>query len=104
MLKPLSPYIADATAHIFYYTQHMATVHYQNGKFHVHREVTDNVKKTEQDKQSQAPQKQNSVTDHINVKQLSLFNPAKISSEKNILPPSGLYHTCIAGDYPPPRI
>ncbi|HAO47748.1 MAG TPA: hypothetical protein PLZ45_16265, partial [Ferruginibacter sp.] len=45
ILRPLSPYITDGIAHIFYYTQHMATVHYENGKFHVHKEVADDEKK-----------------------------------------------------------
>ena len=39
MLKPVLPYISDSINHIFFYAKHMATVHYENGKYHVHYET-----------------------------------------------------------------
>ncbi len=39
LCKPITPIISDAFAHAFYYSQHMATVHYENGKMHVHQEL-----------------------------------------------------------------
>jgi hypothetical protein len=38
-LKPVTPILSDTIAHAFYYSQHMATVHYENGKMHVHKEI-----------------------------------------------------------------
>ena len=39
VLKPVSPFIADTVEHILNYTKHMATVHYENGKYHLHTEL-----------------------------------------------------------------
>ncbi|MEO6406592.1 MAG: hypothetical protein ABIY51_05790 [Ferruginibacter sp.] len=39
LCKPIGPVITDAIAHAFYYSQHIATVHYENGKMHVHKEL-----------------------------------------------------------------
>ena len=45
IFKPVMPTIADTMAHIFWYSHHMATVHYENGKYHVHLEYADAAKK-----------------------------------------------------------
>lgn len=39
LLRPLLPVLEDFTAHIFWNSEHMATVHYENGKYHVHVEI-----------------------------------------------------------------
>lgn len=38
-LKPVLPVVADALAHLFWQRQHEATVHFENGKYHLHVEV-----------------------------------------------------------------
>ena len=38
MLKPAIPYVSDAVSHVLWYNEHMATVHLENGKYHVHKE------------------------------------------------------------------
>lgn len=106
ILKPVTPYISDAVAHVFFYAQHMATVHYQNGKFHVHREIIDNAKKTASDKESESPssKKQNSANDHIVLAQRhQVINLSSVKAY-HILASSSLMYTNISGDYPPPRI
>ncbi len=45
MLKPVMPYISDTVAHVFWYSQHMATVHYEDGKYHVHKEAVADIQK-----------------------------------------------------------
>ncbi|HNF02514.1 MAG TPA: hypothetical protein PKL81_11080 [Ferruginibacter sp.] len=65
MLKPVSPYISDTIAHIFYFAQHMATVHYENGKFHVHKEVIDVAKEEAAPKDQTSSKKDNSISDHL---------------------------------------
>lgn len=42
LLRPLIPVLADGLAHILWKTEHLATVHYENGKYHVHVEVAKN--------------------------------------------------------------
>jgi hypothetical protein len=39
ILKPLAPLAKDFFAHTFDQTNHMATVHFENGKYHVHKEM-----------------------------------------------------------------
>ena len=39
LLKPLFPLVADFMAHTFWEPEHMATVHYENGQYHVHVEM-----------------------------------------------------------------
>lgn len=45
MLKPVMPYISDTVAHVFWYSQHMATLHYEDGKYHVHKQSVAEIKK-----------------------------------------------------------
>lgn len=105
MLKPVTPYISDAVAHVFFYAQHMATVHYQNGKFHVHREIIDNAKKTASDKESESPdfKKQNSANDHIVLTQLLQTIHIYTVTVYYVIPSSSLLYTNICSDYPPPK-
>ena len=41
LLKPVFPVVNDIIAHTFYKMQHMATVHYENGAYHLHTELAD---------------------------------------------------------------
>lgn len=50
LLKPAMPYVTDVLAHSFWYANHMATVHFENGKYHVHKEVIDTEKESNQEK------------------------------------------------------
>lgn len=38
-LKPILPFASDFVAHTFNEFDHVATVHFENGKYHVHTEV-----------------------------------------------------------------
>ena len=49
MFKPVMPYVSDIIAHAFWYSHHMATVHYENGKYHVHNEVSKEAKNNNQE-------------------------------------------------------
>lgn len=103
MLKPVSPYISDAVSHVFYYTQHMATVHYENGKYHVHKEIVDNEKKNSPAKETSASKKQNSANDHITLLQKQTAQVLPVNTAYQIRLASVLPHNYLAGDYPPPR-
>ena len=41
LLKPVFPVVNDIIAHTFYKMQHMSTVHYENGAYHLHAELID---------------------------------------------------------------
>ncbi len=103
MLKPVSPYLSDTVAHIFNYTQHMATVHYENGKYHVHKEMVNNAKKNIPAKEIPASKKENSANDHITVQQKQTVSFLSLNFSYQFSPASKLINNYLAGDYPPPR-
>ena len=39
LFKPVLPVVADAFAHVFMEERHTATVHFENGRYHLHLEV-----------------------------------------------------------------
>lgn len=45
MIKPVMPTITDIFAHLLNYKDHMATVHHEHGKYHVHYEYIEEAKK-----------------------------------------------------------
>ena len=47
LIKPVLPLFKDVLAHTFFKTSHMATVHYENGRYHLHVELMDEAQKNE---------------------------------------------------------
>ena len=103
MLKPVSPYIFDAVAHIFNYTQHLATAHYENGKLHVHKEIVDNAKKSEPAKEAPASKKENAATDYISLVHKQFIPHLQAPKSYPLLSSATLLYNYLAGEYPPPR-
>jgi hypothetical protein len=56
-VKPLSAVLCDLTAHVFFEASHMATVHYENGHYHLHTELGQSAKE-QKDEKSSLPAKQ----------------------------------------------
>lgn len=54
-LKPLAVVVEDVLAHTFWKMQHMATVHYENGKYHIHAELSDISEKETKNTQQKTP-------------------------------------------------
>jgi hypothetical protein len=44
MLKPVLPIIKDGISHLLYEQKHIATVHYEKGKYHLHVELVNATK------------------------------------------------------------
>jgi hypothetical protein len=102
MLRPVSPYIADTFEHIFNYTQHMATIHYENGKYHVHKELVDNAKKNDPAKDN-AAKKENSTNEHIAFQQEQSTGLLPLIISFRITSATSLFNNYLSGDHPPPR-
>src|ERR1700757_3886714 len=49
LIKPIMPIINDVIAHTFYKMEHLATVHFENGKYHVHAELASEAGKQNND-------------------------------------------------------
>ena len=63
--KPLLPAVSDCIAHIFWYSEHMATVHYEHGKYHVHYENVNEAKKGYPEKDSNLPKPADLISEHV---------------------------------------
>ncbi|MBL7702173.1 MAG: hypothetical protein JNM14_07980 [Ferruginibacter sp.] len=103
MLKPVLPYVSDFINHILFYKQHMATVHFENGKHHVHKEIVDNTKKDASQKEIPAAKKDNTTTDHISFLQKEPAAALTVNGIIQIPVSTALLHNYLSGDYPPPR-
>lgn len=103
MLKPVLPYVSDFVNHVFFYTQHMATVHIENGKMHVHKEIVDNTKKEASQKELPSSKKENSANDHISFQEKELVTVSILNRIFQIPVSASLQHNYLPGDYLPPR-
>jgi hypothetical protein len=103
MLKPVSPYISDAAEHIFNYTKHMTTIHYENGKYHVHKDLVNEAKKNNPAKENGTAKKENSANDHIVMLQKLPTGFLPVNMARQISTKSRLLNNYLAGEYPPPR-
>ncbi|MCC7380150.1 MAG: hypothetical protein IT255_12395 [Chitinophagaceae bacterium] len=65
--KPAIPFLKDFINHTFFYAKHLAVVHKENGKYHVHVEVAQNMQdeRKENSNTSSFPPKDNTTTDHL---------------------------------------
>jgi hypothetical protein len=105
MFKPAFPYIKDAVNHLVFYKQHMATVHFENGKYHVHAEVAKNVQEDNSNKNIPSSKKEITSTDHIVIINKELSHITILSSNKYPLPANDdLLAGNTAYNYPPPRV
>ncbi len=104
MFKPVFPYVEDFIGHIMFYKQHMATVHFENGKYHVHAEVVKNVKENDSNK-STSFKKQFTTNDHIVVvnKVATIFT-APNARAYSLPSCNDLLTGNLSDNYPPPRI
>ena len=103
MLKPALPYVSDLVGHVFFYAQHMATVHYENGKMHIHKEIVDNAKKEASQKELPASKKDNSANDHINFAATATITTRMFTAVQQAPINSVLHDHYLYADYPPPR-
>ena len=92
-LKPLAVVIEDVLAHTFWKMQHMATVHYENGHYHIHSELSDISEKENKNTQQKAPSSEKiNETDSQNICELNfsfqtnpILIPAAIHQTQDVL-------------------
>jgi hypothetical protein len=66
-LSPLAPVVSDWLAHTFWLSEHVATVHYENGSYHVHYEIKEISKETQHATPQNAPQKSANETVQVHI-------------------------------------
>jgi len=102
VFRPLYPSIADTIAHIFWYSEHMATVHYEHGKYHVHIENINEAKKGSPEKNSSIKYDA-SLSIHLLNERHFYFIAFPQVPEYARYHPSNLLQGACAGNYPPPK-
>ncbi|MGL5889352.1 MAG: hypothetical protein ACRC3B_05670 [Bacteroidia bacterium] len=85
LLRPLVPVVSDFLAHTFWSSEHIATVHYENGHYHVHYELKE-INKNDVDPAQQTPDKK-SGTENVQVHIIT--NEVDLTAD----PVSVQYHT-----------
>lgn len=105
MVKPALPYVSDFIGHMLFYKQHMATVHFENGKYHLHKEVVKNIKEENSNKNSLPEKKKNSSTyEYVSTVNKSLLPVASLSSSQYAVhPQQDNISPYLAYNYPPPK-
>lgn len=105
MVKPALPYVQDFIGHILFYKQHMATVHFEDGKYHVHKQVVKDVKEENSGKNS-LPEKKKSSPQYEYV---AVANKQALQASMLLSTAYSMYvqqnnsSPYIAYNYPPPR-
>lgn len=101
--KPVMPSIADTIAHIFWYSEHIAKVHYENGKYHVHLEYQQAAKDHSPEKESSLP-KSESLTEHLLSFADYSFNTPSCSSPDFFIASVSIDSVQLDNDFPPPKL
>jgi len=102
ILKPVLPAVCDGIAHIFWYSEHMATVHYEHGKYHVHLENIHAARKGALEKHHSL-RAEEPVNVHLQTMEVFNFTPCSSAVNAFITTASPLAHTFPGCHYPPPR-
>ena len=78
-LKPLIYLSQDLVAHAFYKMEHLATIHYENGEYHLHNELKKTADNSDNDlKKTEKPQAKKDFEkfpEQLNSKTKFEFNP-----------------------------
>lgn len=101
VLKPVMPTLADTVAHVFWYSEHMATVHYENGRYHVHLEYADAAKKGSPEKNNTLKEDEGAV--HLNCTDNYSFGVFPFRQRVFYQFSSTLLDACVGDPYSPPR-
>jgi hypothetical protein len=104
LCKPILPYVVDTLEHILLYDQHIATVHVENGKMHVHKEAVDAGADLKDDQPSTSVKKSYSSWDHLPPVFTNCYIPTFIEIALNQYLPISSYPIFSFSDYPPPRL
>lgn len=105
VFKPVLPFINDFIGHVFFLSKHMATVHVENGKYHVHYETAKDAKEEKSDKNTAPLKKYDSPNDQIvTVPNLAAVYAALIENKYFDAGSSATLSGKSGLNYPPPRV
>ncbi len=99
----MMPYIADLTAHILFFKDHMATVHAHNGKYHVHFEVELAAKKDNSEKNPASVLKKETTGNEYTFAEKSAILPFKSKPAYSPDIAKNIPNMYLSSDFPPPK-
>ncbi len=103
MCKPVLPLVNDILAHTFWKTEHIITVHHENGKDHLHYELKKASDQNSGDANSPAPKSAESVSVHILLQNNYDFSYSIISEQKYLNGSYNLLSPFLDLNTPPPK-
>ena len=102
--KPVLPALSDGLAHIFWYSQHMATVHYENGRYHVHNENLREARNGYPQHDTGIPKTVTMDTEHlVTITGYILITPSPVTINYFSSNTSALAHIYLNNNFPPPK-
>jgi hypothetical protein len=103
MLMPVLPYVSDSIAHTFWLYQHIATVHYEHGKYHTHYEAQTIAKKTNTDATNNNGKYNTNADEHVAVDTAYCITQPTIALQHFCTYTALNYQAHLQSDYPPPK-
>ena len=81
LIKPLVPAVSDFVSHTYWKSEHLATVHFENGKYHLHIDMEKAGKHDQQNDPKKISEKNQTV--HLKTAFATIEAPVTVS---NVLP------------------
>lgn len=104
LMRPVAPFAADIIAHTFWYSQHIATVHFENGKYHVHYQYMSESQKNAPGKNAHATKTETFSNDYLVSQQEYNFSIRLVMNSYSTKPSSSIPEVYPSCNYPPPKI
>jgi len=103
LVKPVLPYVSDFMAHAFWKYKHIATVHKEDGKTHIHFELKQAAKEDGNNKNAPVSKTETQVSPHIIA--IVGYNFGLADMAYNHFPLNVFYvpSLALACNYPPPK-
>ena len=101
--KPVIPAIADLLAHTFWPYQHINTVHFEHGKYHLHQELKEVAGKSESEKATNTTQTEQSPNEHVAVAAFYSFPRILLILDLIAINKSFIETFYSTNEYPPPK-
>ncbi|CAN5529193.1 hypothetical protein BH10BAC3_BH10BAC3_24920 [soil metagenome] len=97
------PAITDLVAHTFWRYQHINTVHFENGKYHLHQELKEAGDKNDSEKATNTAQEAQSSNEHVAVSAFYFFSRILFKQDLIAVNKRFIETSFSTNNYPPPK-
>ncbi len=104
LVKPIVPIVNDTIAHIFFKMDHLATVHFENGKYHIHAELQQAAETTDSKSTPLISSFFDTLSNHLKTETTISLNLFPITLSKPQFPSINFpVDICLKSPTPPPK-